>query len=289
MAKNKEYDEIMQEITAGLTGDKKKDYEYLNSKMEEYKGHKYNQEILRACGRLISSLLPEEAMKRMGEELFKHDLGIEQVLEEVRFNQYKKNFSKAIELIEPLVNRLKQMDLFKDDAVSEYHCFGNLFEEILYKFYNKPEKDVRQAGFPLAHVYTQYGSSLIDVERWDDARAALREALRWNPASAEIMFEYSETFKVAGEMDEYLKLVLESFRYCYVPATLARAYRNLGWYFIEKELYDEAIIAYVLSLQHEKNDKAQGELFYIAEKSGKELSKPTVDEITACSEKYDFL
>lgn len=288
MADNKEYEAIMQEITAGLSGDKKKDFEYLQSKMEEFKNHKYGQEIIRACGRLIYTLLPEDAAEELGKMLGKHDLGIEQTLEEVRFNQYKKNFDKAIELIEPLVKKIEDIGFFKDDAVSEYHCFDNYFEEILYSYYNKPEKELREAQFPLATVYTQYGSSLIDVERWDDARKALKEALHWNPASAEIIFEYSETYKHAGELDEYFKLVLESFKYCYVPKTLARAYRNLGWYFIEKELYEDAMVAYIMSVQYEQSPNVQGELYYIAQKTGKEFSQPTMNEIKTCAKKYGF-
>lgn len=288
MAENKEYEEIMQEITAGLTGDKKKDFQYLEEKGNEYKDHKYGKEILRAIGRLITGLLPEDALKEVEKIMGNHDLGIQSTLEEVQFNQYKKNFDKAIELIEPLIKKIEEADFFRDDAVSEYHCFDNFFEEILYKYHNKPEKDLRRADMPLATVYTQYGSSLIDVERWEDARKALKEALHWNPASAEIMFEYSETFKHSGELDEYFKLVIESFKYCYEPKTLARAYRNLGWYFIEKELYDDAMVAYIMSVQYEQSPTVQGELYYISQKTGKEFSQPSMEEIRASAEKYGF-
>lgn len=286
MADIKEYEEIMQEITLGLTGDKGKDFEYLQSKMEEYKDHKYGQEIVRACGRLISDLLPEDAMEEIKKLMDKNDLGIEATLEEVQFNQYKKNYDKAIELIEPLIKKLE--GTFKDDAVSEYHCFENFFEELLYKYYTKPEKELRQAQFPLAKVYMMYGSLLIDVNRWEDARNALAEAIHWNPVSARIIFEYSETFKHTGELEKYFQIIIDTFKYCYEPVTLARAYRNLGWYFIEKELYEDAMAAYVLSLQYEKSPNVQGELYYISQKTGKEFEQPTLDEIKISAEKYGY-
>ena len=288
MAEEKEYDEIMQNITAGLTGDQKADIKYLHSKMEEFKDHKYGKEIVRACGRIMAKLLPEEALAELSKVMNNSDLGIESTLEEVQFNQYKKNFDKAISLIEPLIKKIEEAGLFKDDAVSEYHTFDSYFEELLYKFHNEPKKEVRRAQMPFASVYVQYGSLLIDVERWEDARKALKEALHWNPASAEILFEYSETFKHTGELDEYFKLAVEAFKYCYTPENLARAYRNLGWYFIEKELYEDALAAYFLSVQYADDPHVQSELYYISQKTGKEFEQPDLESVKACTEKYGF-
>ncbi|MCR5188968.1 MAG: tetratricopeptide repeat protein [Treponema sp.] len=288
MAENKEYEEIMQEITSGLTGDKQKDFKYLKEQIEHYSDHKYGKEIGRACGRLMAKIIPEEALEEINNAMNNHDLGIETTLEEVQFNQYKKNFDKAVELIEPLIKKIEEIDFFKDDAVSEYHCFDNYFEEILYQYYNKPEKDLRHATMPLATVYTQYGSVLIDVGRWDDARSALKKALHWNPASADVMFEYSETFKHSGELDEYFKIVLDTFKYCYIAKDLARAYRNLGWYFIEKEQYEDAIVAYFMSVQYDDDPHVQSELYYITQKTGKEAKQPTLEEVKKCAETYGF-
>ena len=288
MSEEKEYEEIMHIITAGLTGDQKTDIKYLHSKMEEFKDHKYGKEIVRACGRLMAKLLPEEALEELNKVMNNNDLGIDATLEEVQFNQYKKNFDKAISLIEPLIKKIEEIGFFKDDAVSEYHSFDNFFEEILYKYYNEPKKDVRHAQMPLATVYTQYGSLLIDVGRWEDARNALQEALHWNPASAEIIFEYSETYKHTGELDLYFKFARDAFKYCYTPETLARAYRNLGWYFIEKELYEDALVAYFLSVQYADDPHVQSELYYISQATGKEFEQPDLESVKACAKKYGF-
>jgi len=51
---NKTSDEIMHEITSGLTKVPEKDRAYLVERMEVYKKHKYSTEILRACGRLLA-------------------------------------------------------------------------------------------------------------------------------------------------------------------------------------------------------------------------------------------
>lgn len=60
MAKENEFNKIMHKITAGLTGDQKADLAYLVEQTEAYKDHEPGQEIVRACGRLIYDLIPEE-------------------------------------------------------------------------------------------------------------------------------------------------------------------------------------------------------------------------------------
>lgn len=52
------FDSIMQAITSGLTNDPKHDLPYLKEQLETYKDHPLGQEILRACGRLIWSMMP---------------------------------------------------------------------------------------------------------------------------------------------------------------------------------------------------------------------------------------
>lgn len=70
--------------------------------------------------------------------------GTESLLEEVRFNIYKKDFDKALSLIEPLVLKMNEALPFQDDQVSEYRLFDESFEEILYRFRYRPEKELRE-------------------------------------------------------------------------------------------------------------------------------------------------
>jgi hypothetical protein len=60
MAENKDFECIMKEITQGLTGNTKEDIKYLHEQGEKYKDHEYRKEILRACGRLMYDILPDD-------------------------------------------------------------------------------------------------------------------------------------------------------------------------------------------------------------------------------------
>ena len=50
----------MHEITSGLTGNPEQDMKYLKETSEKYKDHQYSQEILRAIGRLMYEMIPDD-------------------------------------------------------------------------------------------------------------------------------------------------------------------------------------------------------------------------------------
>ena len=285
----KTYDQIMSEITHGLKGDASADIPYLRDQMEKYKKHEMAQEILRACGRLMYGLIPEEKKEELVKVFENDSKSVEATLEEIRFNAYKKNFETAMKLSEALVEKADRNPMFTNDAVSEYFTFNELFEELLYAYHNEPEKTLRKAEFPFAAIYLQHGSLLFEQKRYLEAREVLEKARRWNPANAKIAFEYMETFKILGEKEKFAELTKETFKYAFRPDDLARCYRNLGYYFIEKELYKEAAGCYILSLQYDRENKmAQSELYYIQNKAPEKFKEPTLDEMREYGAKYNF-
>lgn len=145
MADNKDFDSIMREITGGLSGDPQKDMAYLEEQMQNYKEHELSKEIIRACGRLIYELIPDDKKEELAKAINNDASGTEAALEEVRFNIYKKDFDKALRIMEALVTKVEELNAFQDDQVSEYHVFDEFFEEVLYQYRAKPDKDIRRA------------------------------------------------------------------------------------------------------------------------------------------------
>ena len=58
------FDQIMESIQAGLTGDSRKDIRYLQDQIAFHRNHENGLEIARACGRLIYERLPDELKKK---------------------------------------------------------------------------------------------------------------------------------------------------------------------------------------------------------------------------------
>lgn len=258
------YDEIMEEIKSGLTGNPQEDADYLRDQMEAYKDHELSQEIIRACGRLFYEIMPEESKEEIDKIINKEMIDIDSAMDEMHFAAYKKDYNRALEIIESLAKKADEHPFYKDDTVSCYFTFDSFFEEILYAEINKPQKEIRKAEFPFAAIYLNYGSLLFELGRYDEAHEALKKALRWNPVSINVRSEYMETLKAKKDLDSYVKMAKESFKYAYKPKDLARCYRNMGWYYIEKEMYSEAVAVYDNSLRFEPDNKAAtSELYYI--------------------------
>lgn len=266
------FDKIIEEITSKLSGDNEKDLKYLHEMCEQYKNHKYAKEIIRALSRLMYDMLPDDSRNEIDRLVKNQEQSYSSVIEEVRFNIYKRDFNKALSIIEPFINTIEEGHLFENDNASIFFTFNELFEEVLYREINKPEKDVRRATTPYSQLYFLYGSLLVEMEKTEEAASALEKALRWNPCDSQIRFEYIETFKMRKMLTEYQEQVSEAFKYIYRPEFLARGYRDFGYYFIEKKMYAEALTMYQLSLEFDKENKnAISELYYIEQTVGKEV------------------
>ena len=285
------FNNIMESITSKLTGNDKEDIPYLLDKIDEYKGHKYETEINRACWRIIYKLTPYEMKKKFEKIIDNHQLSVKETLEEAEFNIYKKRFDVAAEMLGNMVYEVEQEGLYKDDAVSEYHHFDEPMAYYIYTMINKLTKTLRELPEPLDMLYFLYGSVLFELEKFEEAKLALTRAKKYNPTSADIAFEYAEIFKKQGDMEEYRKLTLEIFKISFRAAQVARCYRNLGYYYIEKEQWDAAIACYTMSIIYgddKGKEKSQNELFYIQTKTGIKSTEFNDENIKKCSEKYDF-
>ena len=83
MAENRDFDSIMREITGGLSGDAKSDMAYLEEQMEKYKSHELGKEIIRACGRLIYGLIPDDKKEELVNAIEDYNVKVEEYLENV--------------------------------------------------------------------------------------------------------------------------------------------------------------------------------------------------------------
>jgi len=280
------YDEIMNEIKAGLTGNKDKDMVYLLEMAEMYKNHEFSQEIAKACAILLTELLPEKTEETESYE--RGNKSVEEVMQDVRGAIQKKEYRKALSIVNQLAEEADQKakEMAGDDCL--YFDFMESFEQMLYVQQKRPEKNIRVVNFPFVAVYLTQGSLLVEVGSAEEANAVLAKALQWNPVNMSVRAEYMETLKLMRRLDEFFEMTIESFKYAFRPEDLSRCYRNLGWYFIEKELFSEAIGMYILSIQYDKQSGgAENEMFYIKEMDP-DAKAPTQEEMGIISERYGF-
>lgn len=272
-------DDILKQITEGLTGDTEKDIAYLNKQAQAYSDHEQAQEIARACSRMIYERLPEEERKKTFDAMMDEDIRpIEEALSEARTFMQAHDLDKAQSVLEALVDKADdaiQRGLFQDDAMSEYYCFSEPFEEMLYMFRKKPEREVRRSVIPFAEIYSLYGRLLLARGEARAANYVLKEAVRWNPANAAISFDYAESFKKLGDMEKFMDITRGIFSYAFRLADLAHCYRNVGAYFIHNDQWAEAKGCILFGMQFdEASQEAKEMLAYIDEKTNGEAVAP---------------
>ena len=271
------FDEIIHEITNSLTGDNEKDLKHLLAQAEKYRDHEYGQEITRAIGRMVYNFLPDDEKAKFDQVVQNDRTGTANVIEEIKFQMYKKDYNKALKIFQSLVKDLNgEKDIFADDKVSEYHNFQNFLEELIYKVLYDPIKEIRRAPEDIAELYFLYGYLLFELEKYDEAYIALTKAEKYNCISTDIKFELGEIYKVKKDWDKYLDNNRKCLLCAYSSKALARTYRNFAYYYSGTGKYSTAIVLLYLSAHYERdNTTAQSELMYISEKAGIKIERPT--------------
>lgn len=272
------YDSIMQSISIQLTGDKTADTCFLLEQMIRYKDHRDGRQILAACQRIIARL---QEMEREQNDAAMGKCCICGTMRQVNAEIAEGRPEEALAILESLVEEIEECEHRSDDEAFEYRLFENPFQEALYFHLYDPKKTVLTPMKPYPVIYYRYGNLLFELGYYKEAQAALRKALRWNPVHCTILEEYIETFKMEGDMDTYLELSKGLLRVAYTRSEVARAFRNLGYYFTDKEEYLLGTGYYLLSLHYEQA-QAEGlgrELSYIIKVMRDEFREPSWEEM----------
>jgi tetratricopeptide (TPR) repeat protein len=205
--------------------------------------------------------------------------GFREAIEEVIHLQDAKNYDDAILILEKLIELVEDADMFNHTDAAEYFCFNNVLEQVLYDEVFGHGKELFRVPDNYADMYHKYGALLFEAKEYDDAELFLKKAHRWNPVDVDILFELSEVYKLRSDWDTFLSIMKQCLSYAYSNRSLARCYRNLGFYFIEQEQYDVAAALYLFSLFFDqKNETAYHELKYIEEKTGNTPRQPESTE-----------
>lgn len=212
------------------------------------------------------------------------------VLNEIKSSIQKREFEKAKVFLEKLIEETEANPLYPEDSEKKYFSFDNIVEFLLYVQKFNDKKDVEWVQYPYSEIYYLYGSLLIELGNMKEANKVLEKAIRWNPMSPGIYFEYGETWKKLGDMEKFLEVTKQTFKLAYTRKHLARAYRNLGYYYIEQQDYVVANGCYIWSLQYERDsESATSELYYIYQMVGGQINPGTMmKELHRVSEEEGF-
>ena len=91
------FQDTINEIFKGLTGDNKADIQYLKEQMEQHRDDENSTEIIRALGRKVFELLPDEAKAELNQIIGNEVDTINSTVEEAKFQLSQNNPLKAEE------------------------------------------------------------------------------------------------------------------------------------------------------------------------------------------------
>jgi Tetratricopeptide repeat. len=204
---------------------------------------------------------------------------INKMMKEKKFDEAEKELKNIIEK-----SSIKNVE----DETHTHICFENYIQFLLYYHKNKPSKPNKHPEFSISQAYYFLGYINIELGKHEDALEYLNNALKWNPTDPLIIFEKATIFRETKKWDRFRAEVEKAYPHIYTSATLARYYRDLGFYYIERELYDIANALYTYSGGYYKTEGALNELKYIAQKENREPKFSTKEEIDKLFEEYNI-
>ncbi len=167
-------------------------------------------------------------------------------------------------------------------------CINHIMEYYIYACYFEPDTDVKMPELPIAEYYRTYAELCVKLQKYKRAEDAYKNALCWNPADLDSYLGLAECYKYLNMITRYLDVTKQAYRFCCTRATMARFYRNMGFYYLSSYNTDMAAACYTYSNIYYHTDNADSELEYIknalaaADKSGEKESagKTAANEYT---------
>ncbi len=113
----------------------------------------------------------------------------------------------------------------------QWFSFPTLFERLAYRRVEKDPRELRDVGEPLDRLYNDLALASVQAGDYDEAMAALKRAVRWNPMDCSCRLNLADLFRVSGDVQEYLALTYSVFERASDARHLVRAFLNFsGWF-----------------------------------------------------------
>lgn len=213
-------------------------------------------------------------------------MGYNEKIMDVRNDINNRNYEIAISKLE---NMLKESNVKEvEDEKNTYYTFGNYAEEAIFNYIYKSKKQNIYPEQNISEIYYYLGFINIDLKNYDLAVEYLDKALKWNPINISAMFEKATVFRMKGNLDRNRAEIEKTFIFIYNSSYLAKFYRELGWYYVERKIYDLGNALYTYSNYFYKTNNAENELKYIAQQENREIRYTPIAEISQYLKDYNI-
>lgn len=162
---------------------------------------------------------------------------------------------------------------------------NHVMEYYIYAYYYKPDWSVSATDVPIGEYYRTHGDLCIKLSRFKEGAESFKQAVCWNPVDLDAILGLAECYKNLNMLERYMIVTKQAYRYCCTRATMARYYRNMGYYYLAKYKPDIARMCYVYSNIYYKTENADSEIEYLEKALGDKTPDYTIEQMqTAFSE-----
>lgn len=139
----------------------------------------------------------------------------------------------------PLLERLVELAEEYIDAECQstdkrqYFSFADAFERLAYRRVERDPRELVQVEAPFDRLYSALAFAYITQQDYVSAKNALSQAVRWNPMNCAYRLDLAELFRALGNMQEWAALSNSVLERASDARFAARAYANLGAFFLE--------------------------------------------------------
>ena len=288
-------EEKIQVIKKNLTGDYKKDVEFLNSLYdEENKIIEDAKATIEAINIVVQEIenknneikVEDENNTEEIEEKTKEEQEIDKMIDELFDHLDNESDEEAIKSIEDIVPKIESLTKSDDNIL--YCSFKSELEKILFTKIFAGEKQVEQTPYANDTIYIIYSDLLLKKKRKTEAMNALDRAIYWNFLSREARERKLDIYLSKKEIVKYLENVKLLQMISYTPQDIADCYNKYGYVFNELKDPKSAYAMYRLSYSYFINENV-AKLIEAFEQLDPSLKEMSADDILNLAEDNDVL
>lgn len=175
-----------------------------------------------------------------------------------------------------------------EDENNTHYSFNNYIETLLFWSIYRPEKKNEFPDVNYSQIYYYLGFINIEQKNYGKALEYLEKGLQWNPIDVLLIFEKAAVYRMSGEIERFKAEIEKTHSLIYSSSDLAKFYRELGWYYIEKRVFDLANALYTASIEFLDTELARNELMYIAKQEKRDFRFSTKEEIKKLLADYNI-
>ena len=288
-------EEKIQVIKNNLTGDYKKDVEFLNSLYdEENKVIEDAKATIEAINIVVQEIenrnneiqTEDKNNTQETEEKTKEEQEIDNMIDELFDHLDNESDEEAIKSIEEIVPKIESLTKSDDNIL--YCSFKSELEKILFTKIFAGEKQVEQTPYANDTIYIIYADLLLKKKRKTEAMNALDRAIYWNFLSREARERKLDIYLSKKEIVKYLENVKLLQMISYTPQDIADCYNKYGYVFNELKDPKSAYAMYRLSYSYFINENV-AKLIEAFEQLDPSLKEMSADDILNLAEDNDVL